>query len=157
MYPISMTLTISNALQLAAIMAAVGVDTLPAATSPAPKAEEEKPKKPSSAAAAAKASESSKPATEAETTEQKAAGTADAASADPAAARAKDLGAEGDKIATLDYPAVSKAITDSVKAKGRDAVVATLNSFGAAKGTDLKAEQYAEFVEALAALPNVGA
>ena len=43
---------------------------------------------------------------------------------------------------------IGKAITEKVKTN-RDHVVATLNKFGAKKGTELKAEQYAEFLEAL--------
>ena len=48
----------------------------------------------------------------------------------------------------ITYDQVSKAITEKVKTN-RDHVVATLAKFGAKKGTELKAEQYAEFLEAL--------
>jgi len=48
----------------------------------------------------------------------------------------------------ITYDQVSKAITDGVKAN-RDHVVATLAKFGAKKGTELKVEQYADFVAAL--------
>lgn len=154
MYPMQITLTLQNAQQFATIAAVIGgLDAIKPealAATEASKPEAKPEKKPTAKAAEAPA-ESAKAATAPKTEASPQAGTAAAAS------RSQDLGAEGDKIATLDYPAVSKAITDSVKSKGRDAVVSTLNAFGAAKGTDLKAEQYAEFVEALAALPNVGA
>ena len=48
----------------------------------------------------------------------------------------------------ITYDQVSKAITEKVKTN-RDHVVATLSAFGVKKGTELKAEQYAEFLEAL--------
>lgn len=168
MYPMQVTLTLQNAQQfnlLAAIIggnqvvgasAAIGVDCEDTVKAVAGNAKPEaKPEKKPAAKAAEASAESAKAATAPKTEASPPAGTAAAASS--TASRSQDLGAEGDKIAVLDYPAVSKAITDSVKTKGRDAVVSTLNAFGAAKGTDLKAEQYAEFVEALAALPNVGA
>lgn len=47
------------------------------------------------------------------------------------------------------YDQVSKAITDGVKAD-RAKVVDALATFGANKGTELKAEQYADFLKALA-------
>lgn len=50
----------------------------------------------------------------------------------------------------LAYATVSKAITDMVKLN-RDKAVAVLAQFGAKKGPDLKAEQYADFMAALAA------
>ena len=46
------------------------------------------------------------------------------------------------------YEAVSAAITAKVKVD-RDHVVATLTAFGAKKGTELKAERYADFLKAL--------
>jgi hypothetical protein len=47
------------------------------------------------------------------------------------------------------YDQVAKAITDGVK-KSRDAVMAALGQFGAKKGPELKPEQYADFLKALA-------
>ena len=52
------------------------------------------------------------------------------------------------KTEALSYDMVSKAITDKVKSN-RDHVVATLAKFGVKKGTELKAEQYEEFLAAL--------
>jgi hypothetical protein len=50
---------------------------------------------------------------------------------------------------TITYEQVAKAITDGVKAD-RAKVVAVLSKFGAKKGTELKTEQYAEFIAELA-------
>jgi hypothetical protein len=46
------------------------------------------------------------------------------------------------------YEAVGAAITQAVKTRRED-VVAALAKFGAKKGTELKAEQYADFLKAL--------
>ena len=142
MYPMQITLTLHNAQQLAAIAAVINGSQVAGALADdgAKAAVETKPeKKQKSPAVTAESTPAST--TPVTATTQETVATPEAGTAAPA----------------VDYPAVSKAITDSVKTKGRDAVVSTLNSFGAAKGTDLKAEQYAEFVETLAALPNVGA
>lgn len=48
----------------------------------------------------------------------------------------------------LSYDVVSKAITEKVKTN-REHVVAILAKFGVKKGTELKAEQYSDFVAAL--------
>ena len=55
-----------------------------------------------------------------------------------------------DPAAAITYDQVAKAITDRVKVD-RAAVVDTLASFGAKKGTDLKPEQFADFLAALGA------
>jgi hypothetical protein len=47
------------------------------------------------------------------------------------------------------YPEVSKAITDMATAN-RPKVIATLAKFGVAKGTQLTADQYGDFLKALA-------
>lgn len=58
----------------------------------------------------------------------------------------------------IPYATVSKTITDGVKSKGRAAVIQILTDFGAAKGDQLKVEQYAAFIAAVDALPEgVGA
>ncbi|CAB4163629.1 hypothetical protein UFOVP814_42 [uncultured Caudovirales phage] len=46
--------------------------------------------------------------------------------------------------AAVTYDDVKKAILAYQTANGREATINALNSFGAAKGTDLKPEQYAE-------------
>jgi hypothetical protein len=58
--------------------------------------------------------------------------------------------AEPEAPAAIDYNTVSLAITEAVKAD-RAKVVATLAAFGVAKGTELTADQYAAFMQALAA------
>lgn len=52
------------------------------------------------------------------------------------------------------YDQVKDAILALSKAKGRDAVVKLLTQFGAAKGPDLKPEQYAEFHKAAEVAAN---
>lgn len=53
------------------------------------------------------------------------------------------------KVTTeVTYDQVSRAITDKVKSD-RAGVVAALTKFGAKKGTELKAEQYADFLKEL--------
>ncbi len=52
--------------------------------------------------------------------------------------------------ATIDYDTVSLAITTAVKTD-RPKVIATLASFGVAKGTELAPDLYEAFLEALAA------
>lgn len=49
----------------------------------------------------------------------------------------------------VSYDQVSKAITDKAKTS-RETVVALLAKFGAKKGTELKAEQYADFLKEIA-------
>jgi hypothetical protein len=49
----------------------------------------------------------------------------------------------------IEYAVVQKAITDKVKTD-RDAAVAVLTKFGVKRGTELKPEQYADFLAELA-------
>lgn len=71
----------------------------------------------------------------------------------PAAASAATAQPASTAADTPDYTVVSKAITDGVKAN-RDHVLVTLAAFGAKKGPELKAAQYADFLAALAAEPE---
>lgn len=75
-----------------------------------------------------------------------------AASATPAASTASsqkpDASAGAGAADPIDYADVSKAITDMVKSN-RAHAVAVLAQFGCKKGTELKAEQYADFLKAL--------
>jgi hypothetical protein len=73
-----------------------------------------------------------------------------AGESDPSAASAA-AGAQASTAAgePITYDVVSKAITDGVKTD-RAKVVAALAKFGAKKGTELKVEQYADFLVALA-------
>jgi hypothetical protein len=55
----------------------------------------------------------------------------------------------GSSDAAIDYAVVSKAITDTFP-KDREKVLAALKKFGAAKGPQLKPEDYAAFLAELA-------
>jgi hypothetical protein len=66
----------------------------------------------------------------------------------PAAASAASAAPASTAAEPITYDQVSKAITDGVKAD-RAKVVTVLAQFGAKKGTELKAEQYADFMAAL--------
>lgn len=136
MYPMTITLTIQNPAQFTTLAAAIGGTAPVVATTEAAKIELPKAE-PNAKKPAAEAAEKPAPAvTEAEPEKQEeTAGTA----------------------AAVEYATVSKHITESVKSKGRDAVVATFNQFGAAKGPELKPEQYADFIAALGELPDLGA
>lgn len=70
----------------------------------------------------------------------------------PPAAASAATAAPASTAATepVTYDQVCKAITDGVKAD-RAKVVAVLEKFGAKRGTDLVATQYADFMAALAA------
>lgn len=68
----------------------------------------------------------------------------------PAPAPAPAPAAEPAPAAAITYDQIAKVITDRVKVD-RAAVVDTLASFGAKKGTDLKPEQFADFLAALGA------
>lgn len=137
MFPI--TVTVHDAAQLNAIMAALGTTGLqPAATAPvatpAPKAER-----------VAKPKAEPKP----EATE----GNAAAASSEPATTAAPAASSTASEQPAADAPAISiadvnAAIIGLAKAKGRDAAVAVLKEFGVAKAPELKAEQYPAVVAA---------
>ena len=71
-----------------------------------------------------------------------------AESAPAAASVAAAVPASTAATEAITYDQVAKAITDGVKAD-RVKVVAALAQFGAKKGTELKAEQYADFLAAL--------
>lgn len=49
-----------------------------------------------------------------------------------------------EEVAAVTYDDVKKAILAYQTANGREATIAALKSFGAAKGTDLKPEQFAD-------------
>lgn len=55
------------------------------------------------------------------------------------------------EAAAVTYEDVKKAILAFQQANGREATLATLKAFGAARGTDLKPEQYAEALATLTA------
>ena len=68
----------------------------------------------------------------------------------PVAASAAAAAPASTAVTPIPYDTVSKAITEAVKAD-RAKVVATLAAFGVTKGTQLTADQYSGFMEALAA------
>jgi hypothetical protein len=112
------------------------LDALPATTSPEPAPAAQAPGKPSAAktapsprtAEAAPAPVSAAPVPSPEAT--------------PPAAAAPSA------PAPVTYEMVAKAITEAVKTR-RDAVVAALKQFGAARGTELKPDQFADFLKVL--------
>lgn len=136
MFPI--TVTIHDAAQLNAIMAALGTTGLqPAATAPVadkPKATKPKAEPKPQVAEAAEGNDAA----------------ASSAPASPAAPAASSTDSEQP---AADAPAVTiadvnAAIIGLAKAKGRDAAVAVLKDFGVAKAPELKADQYAAVVAA---------
>jgi hypothetical protein len=128
MFP--MTVTVSNPAQLSAIIAALGMSgELPPITTPKVEAPVVKPSKKAQAEVAPNTA-------------------SDGAPADPAAFPATDSAGPAPSpavaVAPLTYDQVKPLITGWTK--GRDALVALLAEFGAQRGTDLKPEQYADFV-----------
>lgn len=68
----------------------------------------------------------------------------------PPAPAAQEPAAASPSDATVEYAQVAKAITDTFQ-KDKAKVIAALAKFGAAKGPQLKAEDYAAFLKELAA------
>jgi hypothetical protein len=137
MFPI--TVTVHDAAQLNAIMAALGTSSLQptAVAAPAPKAE--------------KVEKAAKP--KAEPKPEAAEGNAAAASSEPATTAAPAASSTASEQPAADAPAptiadVNAAIIGLAKGKGRDAAVAVLKEFGVAKAPELKPEQYAAVVAA---------
>jgi hypothetical protein len=112
---------------------------LPATASPEPAPAAQAPGKPSAATTAR-----SKPTAEAAPSQPalSAAAPAPSPEATPPAAAAPSA------PAPVTYEQVAKAITEAVKTR-RDAVVAALKQFGAARGVELKPEQFADFLKVL--------
>ena len=129
MFPVQVTL--HNPAQLNAVLAALNLGT-------------EAQQEPTTA----KPVEIAQARAEAKPAKQEAKAPAPAPAAAPAPAPAP--AAEPAPAAAITYDQVAKAITDRVKVD-RAAVVDTLASFGAKKGTDLKPEQFADFLAALGA------
>lgn len=143
MFP--MTVTLSNMTQLNAVMAALALNV----EQPAPAEKPAAPKKTQQQAATVK-----------ETVTQNGTSTqpvvssqlppAEGAAQEPAVESSPSIEAStaaSDKPAT--YDDVKAAIVKLSGAKGRDAVVACLQQFGAAKGPDLKPDQFAAFIAAV--------
>lgn len=123
MFP--MTITISNPAQLNAVMAALNVAGI------------ESPKtSPCAGHAVETAKETAK-------TEVK-----DEPKAEAQAAAATETAQATETADAPTYQATADAVTKLVRTKGRDAAVAVLNEFGAAKLPDVKPEQFAAIIAA---------
>lgn len=131
MFP--MTVTISNPAQLNAVMAALNVAGIES-----PKTEvKDEPKAEAQAAAATETVQAT------ETTEQK----PEALTQMTAAEAEKALHGHANNPADAPtYQATADAVTKLARTKGRDAAVAVLNEFGAAKLPDVKPEQFAAII-----------
>lgn len=123
MFPV--TITISNPAQLNAVMAALNVAGI------------ESPKtSPCAGHAVETAKETAK-------TEVK-----DEPKAEAQAAAATETAQATETADAPTYQATADAVTKLVRTKGRDAAVAVLNEFGAAKLPDVKPEQFAAIIAA---------
>lgn len=150
MFP--MTVTISNPAQLNAVMAALNVagiespKTSPCAGHAVETAKEaaktevkDEPKAEAQAAATAETAQAT------ETAEQK----PEALTQMTAAEAEKALHGHANNPADAPtYQATADAVTKLARTKGRDAAVAVLNEFGAAKLPDVKPEQFAAIIAA---------
>lgn len=135
MFP--MTVTIHNANQLSAIMAAMGAPAeIPTIGDPAPaeKLKKEAVEKKSTTAQKADAA-LTQPTAEA------------VAAAVPESKPEATSAPETVAASPAAYPDVVAAINKLALAKGRDAAIALLGDFGVTKGPELKPEQFAEFIE----------
>jgi hypothetical protein len=135
MFPI--TITIANTAQLNAVMAALATgdavaQEVAAAPAPKQKATPAKTAPPANTQPTAEAVQEPAPENKPEPSATTQAADAPAAAEAPAVA----------------FDAVRDAIMGLSKAKGRDAAVAVLGTFGVAKAPELKAEQYADVVAA---------
>ena len=161
MFP--MTVTISNPAQLNAVMAALNVagiespKTSPCVGHAVETAKEEAKGKATTKKEAAKTEVKDEPKAEAqaaaatetvqatETTEQK----PEALTQMTAAEAEKALHGHANNPADAPtYQATADAVTKLARTKGRDAAVAVLNEFGAAKLPDVKPEQFAAIIAA---------
>lgn len=138
MFP--MTVTISNPAQLNAVMAALNVAGIESPkTSPCAGHAVETAKAEAQAAAATETAQAT------ETAEQK----PEALTQMTAAEAEKALHGHANNPADAPtYQATADAVTKLARTKGRDAAVAVLNEFGAAKLPDVKPEQFAAIIAA---------
>ncbi len=158
MFP--MTVTISNPAQLNAVMAALNVagieapKTSPCAGHAVETAREEAKAKPTTTKKAevkeepkgeAQAAAATETVQDTETAEQK----PEALTQMTAAEAEKALHGHANNPADAPtYQATADAVTKLARTKGRDAAVAVLNEFGAAKLPDVKPEQFAAIIAA---------
>lgn len=170
MFP--MTVTISNPAQLNAVMAALGVagiesaKSTPCAAHAAESAREEaksakkagsKPEKAQAEVAQNTASNTLEPSSPAEVAVENSAPEAATPSASGAADVTQMTAGEAEKALhghanrqadAPTYQATADAVTKLAKAKGRDAAVAVLTKFGAAKLPEVKPEDFAAVIAA---------
>lgn len=165
MFP--MTVTISNPAQLNAVMAALNVagiespKTSPCAGHAVETAKEETKGKTTTKKETAKAEEKKPEAGAAQTAETQPSATTEGAESSTAEQKPEALtqmtAAEAEKALhghannpadAPTYQATADAVTKLARTKGRDAAVAVLNEFGAAKLPDVKPEQFAAIIAA---------
>ena len=135
MFP--MTITLNNAAQLNAVLAAIGHDASAAQTTAAPKAEA--PKDKATTAKKQEAPANTQP-------------TAEAAVADAQKSKADDSAKSAKEEAKTEsaptYEDAKKVVLALSAKKGRTALEALLKDFGATKLPDVKPEQYGELIAA---------
>lgn len=142
MFPI--TITLHDAAQLNAVMCALH-PTIPApVVAPAPEVTAKKSAKATPAPQPVEAPAPSSPTAEVAVAAAPAPSTAQPAP-QPSTAPAADANSAG---STVTYQDAAGAITKLSRTKGRDAAIAVLAKFGAAKLPDVKAEQYADVLAA---------
>lgn len=149
MFP--MTVTISNPSQLTAVMAALGVVGIePPKTTPCAAHDAETAKEEAKAPATVKKEAAAKKEVQkaAEAVKPEAASTQPTAETTAAPEPKAEPSAASADAPT--YQDAAAAITKLSRAKGRDAAVAVLASFGAAKLPDVKPEQFADVIAAAA-------
>lgn len=165
MFP--MTVTISNPAQLNAVMAALNVGgielpkTSPCTGHAAETAKEEAKGKTTAKKETAKAEEKKPEAGAAQTAETQPSATTEGAESSTAEQKPEALtqmtAAEAEKALhghannpadAPTYQATADAVTKLARTKGRDAAVAVLNEFDAAKLPDVKPEQFAAIIAA---------
>ncbi len=150
MFPV--TITIANPAQLNAVLAALNFETAaPVTAGPAPEvaaAPVEKPK--ARTAAAAPAPQATTPAPGPRTAEVAAVTAAPEKTAAESSPTAAPVAAQqpASTAAEATYQDAAAAITKLSRTKGRDAAVAVLQSFGAAKLPDVKPEQFSAVIAA---------
>lgn len=132
MFPISMTLNITNAEQLLAVTNAVAGKLLVGTTETKTTAKADTAKKSDAATSGA--------------------GTTTTAAATGAQESKVSNSAPADPVVVLDKDALTKAVKDAIAKAGRETVVALISSYGAAKAGDVAAEKRAEFDAKLVAL-----
>lgn len=148
MFP--MTATLHNQAQLNAFLAAMGTGNTDKPNIPAALDVPTGPAKAPEKEAVAKETTAKKPTPATKTQAESAPTQPIAEAAEVVVSKSKQEATSAPEAAAaspVSYPDVVTAINTLAKAKGRDAAVDLLAQFGAAKGPDLKPEQFAEFIQ----------